>query len=211
MRAVSKITPWLKKYRYCTTDKAEDDQVQHLMRAILKETKSCPSTFFDEKQLFADKESKKLITDFKSSFRNISRIMDCVSCDKCKMWGKLQVTGLGTALKILFSLDDNNPSLYRLTRTELVALFNTFARYSIAVNAIEEFKALAEEHNRLVSASQTPDSQTDSSRAEPERINRLKFALFVASSLVMGYLVWNYFGVPPPRPATQPRRVKKTQ
>ena len=26
--------------------------------------------------------------------------MDCVGCDKCKLWGKLQVTGLGTALKV---------------------------------------------------------------------------------------------------------------
>lgn len=39
--------------------------------------------------------------------------MDCVGCDKCKLWGKLQVQGLGTALKILFSgkfdsYDDGN-------------------------------------------------------------------------------------------------------
>lgn len=29
--------------------------------------------------------------------------MDCVGCEKCKLWEKLQVQGLGTALKILFS------------------------------------------------------------------------------------------------------------
>ena len=29
--------------------------------------------------------------------------MDCVACEKCRLWGKLQITGLGTALKILFS------------------------------------------------------------------------------------------------------------
>ena len=29
--------------------------------------------------------------EFKEHFRNISRIMDCVGCDKCKLWGKLQV------------------------------------------------------------------------------------------------------------------------
>ena len=33
--------------------------------------------------------------------------MDCVGCEKCRLWGKLQVLGLGTALKILFS--DNGP------------------------------------------------------------------------------------------------------
>jgi hypothetical protein len=49
-----------------------------------------------------------------NKFRNISRVMDCVGCDKCRLWGKLQVTGLGTALKILFWTDnatkDNNSS-----------------------------------------------------------------------------------------------------
>ena len=35
----------------------------------------------------------------------MSRIMDCVSCEKCRLWGKIQITGLGTALKILFSFN----------------------------------------------------------------------------------------------------------
>jgi hypothetical protein len=38
----------------------------------------------------------------------ISAIMDCVGCEKCRLWGKLQVLGLGTALKILFSVDGGN-------------------------------------------------------------------------------------------------------
>ncbi|GBP95960.1 ERO1-like protein beta [Eumeta japonica] len=29
--------------------------------------------------------------------------MDCVGCDKCKLWGKLQFKAWATALKILFS------------------------------------------------------------------------------------------------------------
>lgn len=29
--------------------------------------------------------------------------MDCVDCDKCRLWGKLQTHGIGTALKILFT------------------------------------------------------------------------------------------------------------
>lgn len=27
--------------------------------------------------------------------------MDCVTCDKCRVWGKLQILGIGTAIKIL--------------------------------------------------------------------------------------------------------------
>ncbi|RWW34471.1 hypothetical protein BHE74_00030027 [Ensete ventricosum] len=39
---------------------------------------------------------------------NCSALMDCVGCEKCRLWGKLQVLGLGTALKILFSVDNDN-------------------------------------------------------------------------------------------------------
>jgi hypothetical protein len=33
--------------------------------------------------------------------------MDCIGCDKCRLWGKVQTTGLATALKVLFELDEN--------------------------------------------------------------------------------------------------------
>lgn len=44
--------------------------------------------------------------EFKDHFRNVTRIMDCVGCDKCRLWGKVQTTGLATALKILFEMDE---------------------------------------------------------------------------------------------------------
>ena len=31
--------------------------------------------------------------EFQEHFKNITRVMDCVGCDKCKLWGKLQVAG----------------------------------------------------------------------------------------------------------------------
>lgn len=44
----------------------------------------------------------------RDKFRNISRIMDCVTCEKCRLWGKLQFLGVGTALKV-----SNKPSPFR--------------------------------------------------------------------------------------------------
>ncbi len=38
-----------------------------------------------------------------TAFHNITRLMDCVGCEKCKMHGKLNVLGIATALKVLFS------------------------------------------------------------------------------------------------------------
>ena len=45
---------------------------------------------FDESKLFQG-EASELKEEFRLKFLNISRIMDCVGCDKCKLWGKVQV------------------------------------------------------------------------------------------------------------------------
>lgn len=50
-----------------------------------------------------DAFARQLREEFRIHFHNISRIMDCVDCDKCSLWGKVQTHGMGTALKILFS------------------------------------------------------------------------------------------------------------
>merc|ERR1739844_516628 len=73
---------------------------------------------------------------FKSNFMEISEIMDCLGCERCKVWGKLQVTGIGTALKVLFTPLDN----LELTKHEIVALFNAFGRHSTSISELEEFK-----------------------------------------------------------------------
>lgn len=83
-------------------------------------------------------EAQLLKEEFRQHFRNVSRIMDCVGCEKCKLWGKLQVHGLGTALKILFSgkydsWNEKTPHHYGkksmlLERSEIVSLVNGFGR-----------------------------------------------------------------------------------
>lgn len=75
--------------------------------------------------------------------------MDCVGCFKCRLWGKLQTQGLGTALKILFSeklianMPESGPSYeFHLTRQEIVSLFNAFGRISTSVKELENFRNL---------------------------------------------------------------------
>lgn len=55
--------------------------------------------------------------------------MDCVSCEKCRAWGKLEMLGLGTAIKLLLMpnhilSDVSIEPQYLLSRQEIVALFN---------------------------------------------------------------------------------------
>jgi len=99
--------------------------------------RSFPVHFNETVMFTGGTEAQVLKEEFRQHFINISRIMDCVGCDKCKLWGKLQIQGLGTALKILFSgkfdkwestLNNLNRKLFFLERSEIVALVNAFGR-----------------------------------------------------------------------------------
>jgi ERO1-like protein alpha len=67
--------------------------------------------------------------------------MDCVDCSKCKTFGKLQIYGIGTALKILFS-DDPASYLHKIRRNELVSLINTFAKASASLRILDSMHEL---------------------------------------------------------------------
>lgn len=87
--------------------------------------------------------------------------MDCVGCDKCRLWGKIQTTGVATALKVLFELDEKalrsvfvslfplvililkfnySPGSNLLQRSEIVALMNTLYRFSESLHAVDKFR-----------------------------------------------------------------------
>jgi ERO1-like protein alpha len=104
LRAVTKLTPYLVTYNY-SQDLHTTQEIRAVMMQLQNITFSCPHTF-DETQLFQGPEEAQtqLRRQFKQHFWNISKILDCVACEKCKLWGKVQLNGLGTALKILFEL-----------------------------------------------------------------------------------------------------------
>jgi hypothetical protein len=67
--------------------------------------------------------------------------MDCVGCDKCRLWGKVQIAGYGAALKVLFEFDENkNGQNPHPRRTERVTLINTLGRISDSLTAIPKFR-----------------------------------------------------------------------
>ncbi len=93
---------------------------------------------FDEQSMFTGPDAPQLKEEFKARFRNVSAIMDCVGCDKCRLWGKLQTNGLATALKVLFSSEDaagsGKADHAPLQRSELVAMINTAHRFAESVS-----------------------------------------------------------------------------
>ncbi|KAL3479006.1 endoplasmic reticulum Oxidoreductin 1-domain-containing protein [Aspergillus californicus] len=138
-RAVSKLRKHLEGYTYCISDPAQDQETKKKISKLTSTLAERPQ-IFDENVMFQDPSAIGLKEDFRNRFRNVSRLMDCVGCDKCRLWGKLQVNGYGTALKVLFEYDETkngeNPSL---RRTELVALVNTLGRISHSIAVVRSF------------------------------------------------------------------------
>lgn len=135
LRALLKAKPFLLKQTFYTGNADQDEDTRRAVAELLGVVSGFPN-HYDETVLFAGKEPN-LRAEFQDHFRNISRVMDCVSCDKCKLWGKLQTNGLGTALKILVTAD---PSRLNLSRNEVVALFNAFGRISTSIQQLENFR-----------------------------------------------------------------------
>ena len=166
LRAVIKLRSHLQTYTFCTGDVSEDSATKAKVLALVNKAASAPP-IFDESSMFADPSNTGLKQDFRNRFRNVSRMMDCVGCDKCRLWGKLQTAGYGTALKVLFEYDDHSAdSNPFLRRTELVALINTLDRVSSSLLAIANFQILLEardagrplnetERNRVFDSGQT--------------------------------------------------------
>ena len=150
LRAFVKATPYLSKHDFYTGYAGDDEATQYAIQEFLRVVGTFSELHFDETTMFSDpEEGRQLREEFRLHFLNVTRIMDCVGCDKCKLWGKLQIQGLGTALKILFTPDEHFTSnsgiskpAFRLRRNEIGAFFNAFARLSTSMHHLNTFRAM---------------------------------------------------------------------
>jgi len=181
LRALARAGPYISAYDIYTGVDASgdvDQMTSQLLEKIIVISKDVGQ--FDESSLFTGDDAKLLKEEFKVHFRNVTRIMDCVGCDKCRLWGKIQTSGVGTALKILFELDEKaldptvNPNL--LQRSEVVTLINTLHQFSESLQSVEEFRGMWASLERTVSQGRetadplalNPVEQTKLGDARPE-------------------------------------------
>ena len=145
LRAVTKLRTYLKNYTFCSGDPEQDALTKFKVLRLADSAAAHQPNIFDETTMFQDPTvSVDLKEDFRNRFRNVSRLMDCVGCDKCRLWGKLQTVGYGTALKVLFEYDETkNGENPPLRRTELVALVNTLDRVSTSLTSLGKLRNLS--------------------------------------------------------------------
>ncbi|KAF2634944.1 endoplasmic oxidoreductin [Massarina eburnea CBS 473.64] len=168
LRAVGKIKQHVKDYSFCSEDPVQDTRTKNSVLRLASALPDGPEVF-DESVMFRDPDAIALKEDFRNRFRNVSRIMDCVGCDKCRLWGKLQTNGYGTALKVLFEFDESDSSKDPpLRRTELVALINTLHRLSHSLSAIKEFRQMIEKRDNIprTIVQSTPETDKEVQKAK---------------------------------------------
>ena len=119
VKAVSMMEPILLNIDLSSgIDERYDPESELLLRDLLRKVNSrtCDQAF-KEKSFFQNSKGEaaqlELLGDIQHAFYNISRIMDCISCDKCRLNGKVQVRGLATILKVLFLPDSRKLEIMR--------------------------------------------------------------------------------------------------
>lgn len=176
-RAAAKLQKHLQGYTFCGSDPEQDVETKQKVMALTDLLASRPQ-IFDETAMFQDPSTAGLKEDFRNRFRNVSRLMDCIGCDKCRLWGKLQVNGYGTALKVLFDYDETkNGENPPLRRTELVALINTLGRISNSLAAVRSFRQAVEsgrEHSIVIHPPVSCPSQGSSGNRGPGAVRYYK-------------------------------------
>lgn len=142
LRATQHASKFLSEYHFNTGDIVEDASVSKKVNDLLDIPllQGCVPTF-NESEMFRNDTTGDLKRQFRAKFRNIrfalksflglffyksssfshSEIMDCVACESCKVHAKLNILGIGTALKILFSAEEKRDSVIQnLQRNEII-------------------------------------------------------------------------------------------
>ncbi|EER28568.1 Endoplasmic Reticulum Oxidoreductin 1 family protein [Coccidioides posadasii C735 delta SOWgp] len=166
-RAVAKLQHHLQNFSYCADDPEQDHETKQWMSQLTDTLASGPQVF-NESIMFQAHGGIALKEDFRNRFRNVSRLMDCIGCDKCRLWGKLQTAGYGTALKVLFEFDGPESNNGLLRRTDLVALINTLGRVSHSVSAIQKFEKALKSGADHLTAHASPSRTLRQPRASSE-------------------------------------------
>lgn len=142
LRALFKAKDFLANYDYSSTEDGEQSRglMNLLMYSELMST--CMDIFnsFDESKLFRESTNFERRRGFKAAFQDISSLINCVQCQRCRVHAKLHTLGIGTALKILLLPKELYES--SISRQEVVALVNTAAAFSKSIINADELMKL---------------------------------------------------------------------
>jgi len=136
IRAFVRYIDLIEAFSVDTGDFGEDMKTKQLLQKLSNVLKNIKDIHFNQNQIFGQHISEPTQkAAYLQYFRNITQVMDCVDCVKCKVYGKMQVLGAGVALRIM--LKENE---IRLTRNELVAFVNTLNKWTESLQIVDRMQ-----------------------------------------------------------------------
>ena len=144
VRALNRATEEIQNTNISTGDFIQDNIAKNLLKKLTSASQACFYQPFDESKLFKSNENYFIKDQVKQYFQSITSMMNCVECEKCKVYGKMQIEGLGTAFKLLF--DDRYNVDSGLRRNELIALINTMKKWSDSQLHVDIMNELRVDH-----------------------------------------------------------------
>lgn len=136
LRALLASVHKLYNYKIESGNLKEDFKTNSLMNLLLNKFYDFKQDSFNSTRIFSEgvseEEQKRLFLEY---FNNIFKLMDCVDCQKCKVYGKMQLMGLGFGLRQLIETSDD-----KIDRNELVAFINTLNKWTESIEIIERMK-----------------------------------------------------------------------
>lgn len=120
---------------------ATDLQLRDSITDLFNSRLLCSPTF-DESAFLESEKGRDLIPQFKSIMLNVTHLMDCVTCEKCRIWGKLETKGIAVAMKIIMNREDE---VITLDRAEMVTLVNLARQLAFAVRNAQRLGTVCNE------------------------------------------------------------------
>ena len=136
MNAFFKLDKFLSKYDFYTGYEKDDLKTKEILIEFInkKEMSDFYRKGFENSLQMKNFSRFDRLNELKLRFRNISEINNCVSCQKCRVHGKLQIYGVATMFKILFSEEND----INLKRNELVSFFNLIGKVSDSIKFVND-------------------------------------------------------------------------
>lgn len=89
LRAVYRIKPKMNLVQFGVNER-DSIKAKSLVESLYRALPRYPKEF--DKHFLA--VSQNQASRLKATFRNMAKLMDCVSCERCRLWGKVQIYGI---------------------------------------------------------------------------------------------------------------------
>lgn len=145
LNTLARVEPIFRSCECYTGTEVEDATSRHALNRLLDDLVYYPSASAERKDMPIFERHQQIALQ---QFTNISRIFDCVECEKCRLHGKVKLSALQVALKAATpprtpTALSRRPQVTSLERNQVSALINTIGYYADAILIIQKF------HTRL--------------------------------------------------------------